>query len=310
MPMISPILTKLQEDHDRDPQAAAAALRAIRAADVPREEMARYTWLVNHVIGEKLGSWGEVRELYRCMTCGFDELPAAALRNLAAAAALYGDPDAAAIHAAALRRIAGITEAEACVVVEMATLMYGMPMQGLEHGAGEFARLCGVAMEWKEATGADTLVAGTSNNVVSAWLEMPPGQWRSPPLARAMELGARTSRHFWSKAGTWTHKARADYLLAMVMNRLNQPREARSHCLSAIAAIEGNGKEDVDMAFIALELAHAERLLGNEPQAAAARARAQALAANFANDSLTNSFGQTAATLEALNENSTVHGGA
>ncbi len=256
------ILAKVQEDHDRDPTAAAAALRGIPPGAVSLDEMTRYTWLVNHVIGEKLGGWDEVRGIYRGRSDDLDRLPVPALRNLAAAAALCGDHDAAAVALASLRRAASLGESEAALVLEMAKIMYGMPAMAERVAATEFARLCGIAMGWKRATGADTLVAGMTNNVTSAWLEMP-RTWSSPIVRDAMEMGARTSRHFWGKAGTWVQLERADYLVAMVMNRLGMHEDARSHALAAIATIEeAGGGQDVDLACLREELGLAEKGLG------------------------------------------------
>ena len=288
-------LARLQRDHDRDPDGAAVALRAIPAAAVPREQMSRYTFLLNHVLGEKLGAWDEVQAIYRATIGNLEGLALPALRNLAAAAALSGDRDAARKATACLGHAAGLDESQAALVVDMAKIMYGA-----HERADEFTRLCGIAMGWDEATEADSLVASMANNIVSAWLEMPALAWRSPAVARAMEEGARASRHFWFKAGTWVQKERADYLVAMTMNRLGKHDAARAHCLAAIAAIEDGGNQDVDLAFIALELAFAEDRLGNDTAAGAARARAQALASAFDDEALRQWFADTDAKLRAL----------
>jgi hypothetical protein len=131
---------------------------------------------------------------------------------------------------------------------------------------------------------------------------MPPSTWAAPAVEHAMRAGARASRHFWFKAGTWIQRERADYLAAMVMNRTGRHDEARAHALAATTAIEENGGgQDVDLAFHCLELAHAEERLGRLPQAAQARARAEALAASFADDSLAQWFAAAKAKLDALN---------
>ena len=117
-----------------------------------------------------------------------------------------------------------------------------------------------------------------------------------------MERGALTSLAFWTKAGTWVQSARAEYLVAMTMNRIDKPGEARSHALCGIATIEAGGKQEVDLAFLALELAHAEARLGNAAAASAARRRSEALAANFADDSLREWYSETVAKLDALGE--------
>ena len=296
---IDEILARLQRDHDSDLPGAAEALRSIAPGAVPRAETARYTWLVNHVIGEKLGSWQEVQAIYGRMPHAFDELPAPALRNLAAAATLAGDARAARLAIASLGRAAGVDEPKAVLVAQMARVMYGMPTIAEDEAAEEFVRLCHAALEWSGASGADALVAGMANNIVSAWLEMPSGSPRSPGIRRAMEVGALASRHFWQKAGTPIQKARADYLVAMTMNRIGKPGEARAHALAALATLGQGGTDHVDRAFIGLELAHAELHLGSATAAAAARREAEGLAAAFSEESTRQWFADTAAKLEA-----------
>ncbi|MEP7067998.1 MAG: hypothetical protein ABI789_02110 [Usitatibacter sp.] len=296
---IDEILARLQRNHDSDLPGAAEELRAIAPGAVPPAETARYTWLVNHVIGENLGSWQEVQAIYRRMQPALDELPAAALRNLAAAAALAGDERAARLAIASLGRAAGVDEPKAVLVAQMARVMYGMPTFAKDDAAEEFMGLCHAALEWSGASGADALVAGMANNVVSAWLETPHESLRSPAIRRAMEVGALASRHFWQKAGTPIQKARADYLVAMTMNRIGKPVEARVHALAALATLGQGGTHDVDRAFIGLELAHAELRLGSATAAAAARREAEGLAAVFSVESTRQWFADTAAKLDA-----------
>lgn len=79
------------QNHDEDPQAAAAQLRRIAESPVPADQLGRFTWLANHVIGELHKRWPEAHELIANVISGHDSLPLAVLRNASVSAHLSGD---------------------------------------------------------------------------------------------------------------------------------------------------------------------------------------------------------------------------
>jgi hypothetical protein len=59
----APTLQTIDHIHDSDPAGAAESLRSLVQRGIPADELPRFCWLVNHVIGEKLGAWGEARSI-------------------------------------------------------------------------------------------------------------------------------------------------------------------------------------------------------------------------------------------------------
>ncbi len=297
---IPQLLATLQRDHDRDPHSAAAALRGLAIGELPAEELPRFTWLLNHVLGQKLGAWDEVHAIYSGWKRKGSVLALAVLRNVACAARLAGDDGAAMVAQDALQDAARLDDGESALVVDVAALMYGMAEPADDASAARFVALCDRLDAWDRATSADALVAAMANNIASAFLELPAARFANPLVAAALERGACASRHFWKRAGTWLQAMRAEYLVAMAMNRVGKPEEASACARTALEAIARNGPQDVDEAFIQLELAHAERAIGRRAEAEAARGRADALAAAFGDDDLLQWFERVAAQLRAL----------
>jgi hypothetical protein len=118
-----------------------------------------------------------------------------------------------------------------------------------------------------------------------------------------MASTAELAQRLWLRAGTWVHHERACYQRATVANTLGEPHRARVHAQEGLALLEANdsaGEEFVDRAFLELELAHANDRLGLDGEGAAARDRAQALAARFEDEGLARWFGSRKERLQAL----------
>ena len=65
------------------------------------------------------------------------------------------------------------------------------------------------------------------------------------------------------------------------MGGVGEWESPRTAALSGLATIDANGPEDVDRAFLLLEVAHAERGLGQFEKSKEARSKAFELAASF-----------------------------
>ncbi len=77
------------------------------------------------------------------------------------------------------------------------------------------------------------------------------------------------------------HRERADYLVALTRNRVGEWNAARKAAQSGLETIAANGSEDVDKAFLHLEVARAALGAMDPIGHAAAMESARALAAQF-----------------------------
>lgn len=78
-------LDEIDRIHDDDPAEAARRLRELDASALPAQRLGALAFLVNHVLGEKLGAWREAAERSAALAAR-DDAPVAVLRHWAAAA--------------------------------------------------------------------------------------------------------------------------------------------------------------------------------------------------------------------------------
>lgn len=269
-----PSLDEIDRIHDAEPQRAGAALQALVQRGVAAADLARCAWLVNHVIGELLGRWGEALPLQRRLAG--PEAPPAALRHWAAAAELAGEPGEAAAAGAELARRSGATPAQAATTVRLAALQFRAAALGLPALATTILECLPI-----DAGPLGPLAAGALNNLVSALLDGSAPPVEDPLLRRALLEGSAAARLLWRTAGTWLNQERADYLVALCANRVGDWTAARAAAQAGLDTIAANGMEDVDRAFLLLALARARRGLGDAAGGAQARAEADLLAERF-----------------------------
>ncbi|HRP28641.1 MAG TPA: hypothetical protein PLG77_09465 [Burkholderiaceae bacterium] len=275
--------------HDADPQRAALLLRALDPAQLPVDRLPGLAFLLNHVLGEKLGAWRDAHARHAALLDAAGDAPAAVLwRQAAAAAQATGAADDARRLTAALADAAGAAPAAALEVVALTVAMYRVPGLGHAEAAGcvrealDALRDDGAAL--RESGPLDAAVAACINNIASDLVERPADAFTHAPLRDAMHDAAQLAERFWLRAGNWVHHERAAYLRAMVGNALAQAPQAREHALRALALLDANDLDDnesVDRAFIELEHAHACRALDLIAEADAAQARADEIAAAF-----------------------------
>jgi hypothetical protein len=266
-------LADLMRDHDTDPAGTAVELRALVASGVSADEAPKFGWLINHVIGEKLDRWDEALALLRPICT--DSAPAGAWRQLGVAASLAGDV------LTAWDAEARIDNAQAGIAIRLSVLE--RKMEKLHPRQGALAlRQCVALIDPAAAVSPITaMLAASLNNVVSALMDHEAADVSEPVLSDALTKGAALSRKLWGLAGTWVNQERADYLVAMVSNKVGKFAAARDAANEALQVIEANGTEDIDRAFILLELARAERGLGFDAAYKTAKDRALAIAAGF-----------------------------
>ena len=288
------LLEQAQACHDDDPARGADLLRRIDPAALPVDRLPGLAFLLNHVLGEKLGAWVEAHAMFApLLRAAGDESPPPVLwRQAAAAAGLAGDGAAAARHAASLASATGATAEQVGAVIALTQAMFRVP--GLP--AGEAAQTVAAALPafgastWQDqATPLDAAVAACANNLASGLIERSPSDLQSPALRAATQEAAQLAERFWQRAGTWVQHERAAYLSALVANAFGDAARAREHALRALALIDANDAdhaEDVDRAFLLLEQSRACRALGLASEAQATLGQADALAAQFGDPGL------------------------
>ena len=85
------LLDEVQSCHDDDPTRAAGLLRRIAPSDLAPERWPGYAFLLNHVLGEKLGAWPEAHAMFDpLLQVAGTQAPQALWRQAAAAALLAG----------------------------------------------------------------------------------------------------------------------------------------------------------------------------------------------------------------------------
>lgn len=298
------LLDQANACHDDDAPRGAALLRAIDPAALSVARQSTYAFLLNHVLGEKLGTWAEALALHRRLLAL--PTPAPVLWRQAGAAALaLGDVTVTRQATTAYAEANGVDTVRALDVLQLSAAAYLVP----GHDADAAGRLARATIEpfgtdaWSAAGSLDGAVAACLNNLANGLQERPLPDLRAPALREALSHCAELAHRFWLRAGTWVNVERALYLRAMVGNALGHAHAARALALEALALLDAHDaahSEDVDRAFVELERAHACRALGLPQEAAAATARAQALSAAFDTADLTHWFDARRARLATL----------
>lgn len=286
-------LTQIRQSHGADMHGAIAALRDL-AYHVDTPSAAAYAALVNHVVGDEYGDRPLALDLLRAAgaRCAADNLGLFDA-NLAVAAGLAGDHERAAEARTAAAGAAGPVIAE-WIAIRCAEGLMHVPRTERAIAAA-LPALRAVADVGELPAALDRAMAVSCNNLASALIEAGPGA--IPGRDEAIERAALLSRRCWARCGTWVNHERGEYLVALAYNALGRYEEARSAAAAGIAIVKANEPpENVDLAFLHVELALALKGLGRASEAAAARARAEALAAGFAGDAgLSSWFGRQAA---------------
>ena len=307
----SEMLSAANDCHDDEPVRGAELLRSLDAAALATDERPLLAFLLNHVLGEKLGCWAEA-DLRQTALLGLARTagqtpPAVLLRQAAVAAHLGGADDGPARCAtlcAALAEATGAPPAQALQLVRLAAAAFTAP--GLDAATAGALVLSAMAPllasgpnPWQQPGGLDSAAAAQCNNIASELVERPLPALQDPTLREALAQAAANSQQLWQRAGTWVHWERVCYLRALCASALGDAAGARAHAAAGLALLDvhdgvrdGQHEQAVDRAFLEMELAWACDALGLAYEAAAAHARAEALAADFGDAGLTAWFRQ------------------
>lgn len=267
---------------DHATQTEAVATRLAEGVDLVRdgEGAARFMHLVNHAVGDHLGRRDEAAALCeQAMRRAGDDPGPAPHVHLAVARTLVGDDAGAEAAIEAL----GSDSAQRVRVALLVAQCHAYAGDWAD-AARIYKEQLAVAAGLEEGHDAERSFAIVSNNIASEVLaEAPRGDSTDALMLRA----AHAARTYWLRVGTWVNDERADYLLALVHNKLGRHAEAREFADRGLATIaEADGEEKVDEAFLHLARATACRELGQRDDQAASIAHAEALAEGFEGEGL------------------------
>ncbi|MFZ5538807.1 MAG: hypothetical protein ACOY5V_03585 [Pseudomonadota bacterium] len=269
-------LDEIDRIHDDDPAEAARRLRELDASDLPAQRLGALAFLLNHVLGEKLGAWREAA-LRAAALAARGDAPVAVLRHWAAAALLAADD---AMAERARSRLAERAQVDAAIAAALARVAAWNFVVDVERDAGAFAALARSAPGFPPSA-LDAGFAASFNNVTVALMEKLAGRTLDQAQRDALKQGAQAARAFWLRAGGWVEDERSDYLRAKVALRLGDAQAAATAAEAALAVVAANGGDAVERAFLLQPLAAARAALGDHADAARLRSEATALAAAF-----------------------------
>lgn len=274
----SPELDELYFLHDKEPAQVAGAL--CKVASVSPADHTRFAWLVNHVVGESQEQWGSASALLE-KTLARSAEPAV-LRHRAIAALFAGDALSGLALLPLFAAAAGVTLSLALAAVRLGVIQFSrkdIPAMDL---AGPFLAVVEhIEADQSQPGKIAVILAAGLNNVSSRLMDDQSAPGDDPLYRQALTLGAAVCKAIWSVAGTWINQERADYLIALCANRTGDFERARQAADSGLSTIDRFGQEDVDRAFLLLELSRALHGLGESVQGAQARADAEQLAQDF-----------------------------
>ena len=262
-------------DHPKDPAGVATRLEQHIELVRDGDGAAKYMHLVNHVLGDHLGRREDATQLCEdAMRRAGDDPGESPYVHLAVARTMSGDGDGA---EAAIEVLGG--DLPQRVRVGLLVAQSHANAGAFEDAARIYDEQMALGAELPDGHSAERSFAIVSNNIANEILNEAP---RSPTNDALMERAAHAAHTYWCRVGTWVNDERADYLLALVHNKLGRHEEARTFADRALATIaDADGEEKVDEAFIHLARAAACRDLGAADDQAASIAEAERLAEGF-----------------------------
>lgn len=279
-------LIDIDRIHDDDPLRAAAALRDLDVQSLAADRLPTLAFLLNHLLGEKLGHWSEAAERLAALRATRGDIPLAVDLQAAVAAELSGASPASAL--ASLVASGGQEAAE--IAVALGKLAFAALADPAEM-ASALDHLAQRARPLSQPNPLDQRLAIGFNNATSRLLERA-GASVDAPVRSALVSGSAAALQFWRRAGTWVQHERALYLQALVYNRTGAPAAARDACTEALALIEAHGEEEVDRAFLKLQLAGALLRLNEQAAGETILAEARRAAASWDDDGLRQWFAE------------------
>ena len=300
------LLAQADSLHDDEPQRALELLRALDMATLSTARLQRLSFLLDHVLGEKFDLWAEAFAGQRALVqqAGLHATPAI-FRHAAIAAQLAGDVNQARAWTQALAASSDAPITKARALVSLGAVQFSVSRLGAE-AAGRLtlqALQPLAALHASPGAGLDAAFGAVTNNLASELLEHRHlDDFSQPALRTALSLCTEHAQRFWERAGTWLSRERAHYLGAMTANVLGQGGQGIAQARAGLALLDEfdqAGEENVDRAFLELELATGLRL-ADQPGRAEALARALTLSSRFGEAWLDRWFAERQTRNEAL----------
>ena len=283
--------------HEKDSAALAADLEAnVALAETPAH-VGAYIQLANHTIGGHLKDWPRAAALAARLLDGRKDAHELAVPYSGLAVAQYLAGHEPAAMASELHSVRLTDMEPVSMMLRTHALVAAALIESgrVDDGATVYDAALKLARSRDEKLACDQTLAMTSNNLASELSEKPE---RTEAEDALMLKAAEAAREFWLKCGTWENEERAEYLLAIVHNRLNQPDKALEHAARALEVISKNGEEVVDEAFVNLSMAKSFSLKQDRAAYDRVMARAVELAEEFNDDGLKTWFNETKAKVE------------
>jgi hypothetical protein len=277
-------IDSLMANHDDDIEGSVTQLLTLVPDEVETADLRRLSWLINHVVGELSSRWSDALSLQKKFA-RHDE-PAQAASNRSVAATLAGAPLDAWHAERAFAAVAGCSAEAASIALRLALLQF---LAGRDDLSGVVRELIACEAELKsrgDFGGLERFLAPALNNLTTALIERGDATITDDAYRAAVTDGADLAAKAWSLTGTWVNWERAEYLRALTANLLRNWQVAHDAATRGLALIEANGMEDVDRAFLLVELGRAQRGLGDLAGAEQSAALAAQLAAAFQQPSL------------------------
>ena len=263
--------------HDEDPELAAVLIKTIIFNDLDDKQKNDFIWLVNHVVGELLSDWASAFDL---LLSNRWECSALYFKFLACTAYCSARPVQAFAAEREYAELAGVSLVEAKVLVG---LLCVQSLQGSVDLAQSISVLKGyIALLGKPSSSSvGKSAAAALNNIISKLIDDPRLQDNEHSHHKVIMDAAVACERLWMEFGTWVNHERSLYLCALAYNRFAQWQNALDVAGQALVIIELNGQEDVDRAFLLLEVTKAYQGSGCREQADEALHAADQIARDF-----------------------------
>ena len=265
--------------HETETEAVAQELEEHVGLVADPGHAAAFSALASHTVGEHLGDWSRAARLIEAAVKGLQDDAAltSSLILLGVSLEFGEDADGATAAFDRARALAG-DDAVFAVRTHLARASAYMGVGTSADLLREHQSAMEVVSEMTDTASVDRLVAIISNNAASHLMEQ---EELSREEADGMLRIAEAAKGSWTRAGEWVNHERADYLMALVHNRISEWGEGLAAADAGLATIAANGEEPIDEAFLQLARAQALAGLGEDAGRDEALRTADALAAEW-----------------------------
>lgn len=266
-------LEEIDRIHDDEPERAADCLMTLNLASLDDNGARTCAFLLNHVLGEKLGRWPQALDSLAALAQR-DSAPLPVLRQLAVAAEFANDAAQGEAASARLAAQAGVDVALARALVSLAAL-------GFRSLSAADAPQLGALAAKTCAAPAGPLDAGFAtsfNNVTTALYYATREAPLTAELRGALRRGADAALLFWLRAGGWMEHERAHYLRAKIALRTGEPVAAVAHAERGLTIVAMNGDDPIEKCFLLQLLAASVERAGDISRAETIRQEIEAAA--------------------------------